>query len=741
MFVNKVEPSSLFIETGSENQVNPSFSLMKLEVKKNEIKVSLGKQESIISFESVFKSKMYCGCLPRIRGFHSSQERENLVIHTAQKNIKIVDTQIPIPGTEKTLKFYVEKKKEIVNGSSLLFYNYWVKNVRLLHSALQFENSASLEETKLTINGVSFPILVAKGSYNQRSMVAIGSTYIPYDQRMLYSVSLVDYNDYDQECAELNQFVHSINEFVRVNKQMNKYLNCLALPCLVKHRPLTSTLFKQPSVAVYVKMLNGHLGHLDFLIQQKDVKFQIEHIKHAYEGLLLLWAAGFSHCDIKPKNIVKNNEGFLLIDFAFATKLKREKLVLKGSVPYFSPQKYLVKDIEYHAIGNDMYAFCLSFILAYLDMDRRSINYVEFYDKFKNIFAKKSLYQRIDRVYSDDDLMKILLKKMFNFCLALSSDFSSHSTHDYTAITFFLTDLAETLGIRDRALINKAALNSTCLELEKNQAIDDSDVTIENRLASEIQDYVLMHPELKPYSHCLSFNHSARLENLNRIHENGKVHYEIDYVRPAYEGLLLLWGAGFFHGDIHPEKIVKNERGFSLIDFRYAGKIESQRLVTRGTPAYLSPQKHVAGQYQYCPLENDLYGFCLSFIIPYLKSFPDFVPSQHLLHLFGNSVIKDTFYNEIEACYPENGPMRKTLKKMFQFCFAVSQATQSDAVRIRPIPFYVSDIAFAMGIQDSRLVEKSIAHSMCSEEKKRDLIEDFKHNVREEITLSAFFWR
>lgn len=694
--------------------------------------ISFNESEKIISFEELFKRNECCRFLPNKAWLYSIKEIDHCVIPTVQENLKIVDTQIPIPGSEKTLKFYVEKKVEQLNGKSVAVYNYWPKNVRALSAALHADNHLS---HILKINDVSYPVFIGKGSYNTRSMVSIGSTHFPSHQSTLYSVSVVNENHYEQEFVELNKFVSSIKEYLTINKKQTVYLNCLALPSLIKQRTLNVKLGQTSSIAVYTKMLNGKFGNLDQIIQQNNVKYQIEHIKQAYEGLLLLFAAGFSHDDIKPKNIVKNDHGFLLIDFAFSKRLKREKIVLKGTPAYMSPKKYLLKDTEYNSIGNDLYAFCLSFIFPYLNINRDVICYTELNRKYQSSFEKEAFYTRIDNIYFDDEKTKKLLKQMFLLCISLSEEMSIHKNL-YSRVTFFVARLARGVGIKDGELLNKAVLNSTCSELEKNQDVSGA----EANLPSEITHYVSIHPQLDIYINSLSFNRSIEYPTLELEMSDETKKYQVESIKQAYEGLLLLFAAGFFHGDITPENIAKKDRGFSLIDARCGGKIQKQRFDVKGTPAFISAQKYFAANCEYCPVENDLYGFCLSFISPYIKKESNLTATESLFDLSQNQIKRAAFYEEIDKSYSANDSLRKVLKKMFHFCLTLSSAGQPGKMyHIRPIAFHLSNLAWSLGIKDVELVEKAVANSMCTKQQQKNAMDDFKENVSDDAVVSAFF--
>lgn len=719
------------------SKIFPSSALNEMSIKKNEIEVSFNGHKKSISFEALFKPQFHVCNLLIIKLFDRFRGKRNLIIHTEQKNLIIFDTQIPIPGKKKTLKFYVEKKLKKMNGKSVIFYNYWPKNVRLINAALELENDLSFDVHVLKINDLHWPIEIKKGGFNNRSLVSVGSTHPNYHQKMLYSVSLINKSNYNMEVTELKKMILNIEEFLSVNKKLASYRDNLGLPFFIKDKQLD----EKQNYLVYTKMLNGDLGSLG--INDDKIKYHIKDVKYAYEGLLLLFAAGFCHNDIKPQNIVKNTNGYFFIDFSFMEKIKPQKLSFNGTPEFMAPKKYSMKDSEYNTVANDLYAFCLSFILPYLT--NINPNNIQFFKKEEIDEKNTAFNEKINAIYSEDDPLNAALKRMGYFFFSLI-DTSSNEMNNHR-VTYFVGFIAKGLGIQDTDLISKAMLNAQLVDVETNslnfQDAENGNLDRKNVLISKLNNFIWMNNKLDSYLRCLSFVEKDEMvlpvstenaiylekgykwENLDQVIPNG-ASFQIEHIKQAYEGLLLLFAAGYIHGDIKPNNIVKNETGFLLANFKCSENIKKEGFSIKGTKGFIYPKKFNAARIEFDSMENDLYAFCLTFILPYLEIFPTEFLNKGYFEYFTNIQNKNNFLKKIDDMYGFDDSAAYVLKMMYGYCFALSNK------HITSISFDLIDIAWKLGIRDMRLVGKAVENSRTTKHEKEIAINRFKEHVRNE---------
>lgn len=198
--------------------------------------------------------------------------------------------------------------------------------------------------------------------------------------------------------------------------------------------------------------------------------------------------------------------------------------------------------------------------------------------------------------------------------------------------------------------------------------------------------------------------------NLAYIQKGNKTHYELRHLRGLYEALLFLFAAGYSHGGVCRENIVKNDEAFLWIDFSETKRISDHSSSIGGDFRFISLNKFMAlrrGDHEFNPIENDLYGFCLSILYPYIPLM-EYLEEQHLFHSIRAIHNPESIFRKIESDHPEGGAVPDILCEMFKFCRACTFGIQNEE---EFVPEFLCTLAFLMGIKDRIFMEKVLVQS------------------------------
>lgn len=176
------------------------------------------------------------------------------------------------------------------------------------------------------------------------------------------------------------------------------------------------------------KYIDGNT--IDILIANNYFKYEsicISFIKQCFSIIKILHNKSIAHRDIKPQNIIMNNdEKVIFIDFGFACILDECKGIA-GSNP-FIPNffKYLKKNsFEYYKF-QDVYSIMMTFYLAF---NNNEIPFTDT-DKTNTYILSNSGFKRIDTFideffieYNEKDINQIVTKYTIDYLINLSYKF------------------------------------------------------------------------------------------------------------------------------------------------------------------------------------------------------------------------------------------------------------------------------------------------------------------------------
>lgn len=370
---------------------------------------------------------------------------------------------------------------------------YWhLKKIRKLSQVLDPKSSE-----KILINGELCVAKVASGSWNHRILIDVYSDNAEKNKFYLYSVSKCKQSETPREVVDVEIMRRALEQFAHTNN-LSKYLERLGFP---KFKQTDLNVFNlsidntQSDFWAHSYMINGNQGTLSKNhTLKKPVRF--EEIKYCIEGLLFLLAAGYSHEDIKPDNIVKNNYGYFLIDFGFGRRKSFQELHCKDSLMmpvtdvrgtgYYNPPKLLVNSYTpVNKSKKDIYGVCLSFLNQYIEIekDKQIVTNQQLYTwlTYNADVIRNKVFLGIARDYPSDPQMKKALATMLDICYnewAMKKQKSS----------LLICNLASAFEIDDENLIS-LAINKSGGSLElRNAAFHEYLKQLFNKLLNQKND-------------------------------------------------------------------------------------------------------------------------------------------------------------------------------------------------------------------------------------------------------------
>lgn len=395
-----------------------------------------------------------------------------------------IDTGLVIPGSEKTLRFHVTK---VADGYAFhLGHLSRLKNLSV---------GVSIDDGNVT----SLSIIEGKGNFNTLLLTPIASNVAALHQKNLYSKREGKAQEYVNEVIRVGKLAAKVDDFLTQYPQLFYARQGLAFPHTIRGKRGRRGLIgvnKSPFV-VHEIMPNGDGGSL-YTLQKNTVSIcEIAALKSLVEALLLLWASGIAHLDIKPANIIKTGATYALIDFGFSDSITQPASYdqILGSPGYVLPQKwsYLLKGNgqwptnaePYDPIANDLYALCAAFLKPFFNL----AGYSPFDGINKTICSWWECQLHIKRWVSDGN-------KLYN---AVLEEINRHFGQDSSSVegktlrvmlniyrdawkklgnksvpkvSQQIEDLAQTLAITDTVLLNQALANVRGADKVKSRVVE-----------------------------------------------------------------------------------------------------------------------------------------------------------------------------------------------------------------------------------------------------------------------------
>ena len=187
--------------------------------------------------------------------------------------------------------------------------------------------------------------------------------------------------------------------------QINKYENILNILNLMhddKKYYIITKYYNNGNLRCYLKNLKKECEKNGI---NKGDDFYLNIIKQLIDYIYTLHKEGFAHRDIKPYNIlVDNDEKLILADFGTITNKTYSHLKM-GTKFYYSPEAYIEKN-GYYTKKNDIFSMAVTICTIIFDIEEDKI-FEDFYKNDKNI--KDVKFEKII-----NDIVKKLNKKKCN---------------------------------------------------------------------------------------------------------------------------------------------------------------------------------------------------------------------------------------------------------------------------------------------------------------------------------------
>jgi uncharacterized protein YjbI with pentapeptide repeats len=338
---------------------------------------------------------------------------------------------------------------------------YWhLKKTRKLDYALTETNPL-----QILMNGERCLVKKAGGQFNQRAMIDVYSSNPEKNKYYLYSIAKVEAGHKNREVNEVATMVDGIKGFAE-RENLSRYLDNIGLP-FYKTKDVSANAGWGEFFS-HSYMVNGKNGTLT-KDQTANRTFSLKEHRHCLEGFLLLIAAGYTHQDIKPDNIVRNENGYFPIDLGLGQERSQQEINFLESVrvqrtgrgtPYYMHPRVVANiGMGVNRARGDIYSLCMAFVNKYVLIDNAGLGTPEQVAPWLKTNAelnKNKVLQGIERDYPNDPAMRKALKAMLDVCYG--AWVSNRQDLREKSVSELIRNLSIAFDVMDETLV-RAAIN------------------------------------------------------------------------------------------------------------------------------------------------------------------------------------------------------------------------------------------------------------------------------------------